>query len=121
MAKKMLEEAVSLSQWEHGYIIDSLGWAYYRLGDFEKSWQVMVEAVIREPSNALITEHLGDSFARAHRMRGAKHQWQRALDLALETQSNETQSNAAQSDAVRIDALRKKIANGLIHDQDNDE
>ena len=96
---------------KNGFFLDSLGWAYYRLGDFEKSWQVMVQAVMVEPSNALITEHLGDSFARARRMRGARYQWQRALDLILNHDG----------DMSRVDILRSKIANGLAVGQDDNQ
>ena len=82
-AKGMLHRAVELRA-EDGFIVDSLGWAYFRLGDFEQATIYLERAVELEPGDAVINDHLGDAYWRVGREREARFQWQRALSLKPE-------------------------------------
>lgn len=79
-AKDMLIKAVSLRP-RDGYIIDSLGWLYYRLGDFEDAVAQLEKAVSLQAADPTINDHLGDAYWRVGRMDEARYQWQRALWL----------------------------------------
>ncbi len=79
-ARSMLERAVDLRP-QDGYIVDSLGWALYRLGDFEAAVTQLERAVELEPGQAVINDHLGDAYWRVGRKREAIIQWQRTLSL----------------------------------------
>ena len=64
-----------------GHITDSLGWAFYRLGQYDKAIEYLEKAAELEPSNALISDHLGDAYWFGGRKNEAVFQWNHALIL----------------------------------------
>lgn len=66
---------------ESGYITDSLGWAYYRLGRYELATYFLEKAVELEPGDPTLNDHLGDAYWRSGRKLEAKYQWERSLKL----------------------------------------
>ena len=64
---------------DDGYIVDSLGWAYYRMGKFEESVTELERAVQLRAGDATINDHLGDAYWRVGRKLEAVYQWNRAL------------------------------------------
>jgi tetratricopeptide (TPR) repeat protein len=64
-----------------GAITDSLGWAYFRTGDYEQAVTHLERAVELEPASPVIVDHLGDAYWRAGRRIEARFQWQRAISL----------------------------------------
>ena len=79
-AQKMIEEAVAQRP-RDGYIVDSLGWVLYRLGEFEKAVPHLERAVELQPSDPVINDHLGDVYWKVGRNREARFQWKRAKSL----------------------------------------
>ena len=77
----MLQKAF-LAQPDSGEIADSLGWAYYNLGDFRQAVQRLERAVSLSPVSPEITDHLGDAYWRAGRKTEAQYQWRRVLTLS---------------------------------------
>lgn len=77
-AKAMIEKAVKQRP-QDGYITDSLGWALYRLGDYDGAVVHLERAVALEPDDAVINDHLGDAYWLAGRRDEARFQWTRAL------------------------------------------
>ncbi len=75
-----IERAVELRP-EDGYIIDSLGWGFYRIGKFEDATLQLERAVERRPDDPTINDHLGDAYWRVGRYVEARYQWHRALAL----------------------------------------
>nr|WP_255542786.1 tetratricopeptide repeat protein [Azospirillum sp. INR13] len=82
-ARAMVERAVELRP-RDGYIVDSLGWALYKLGDFEGAVAKLERAVELKPGDPTINDHLGDAYWRAGRRNEARFQWMRALRNADE-------------------------------------
>jgi tetratricopeptide (TPR) repeat protein len=82
-ARKMIETAVSLRP-NDGYIVDSLGWALYRMEDFEKASRELERAVELRPEDPIINDHLGDAYWKVGRRAEARFQWKRALSLEPE-------------------------------------
>lgn len=78
-AFKLLKRAVEL-QPHDGMIIDSLGWAYYRLGRYEDAVRELERAVELKPGDPVINDHLGDAYWRVGRRLEARFQWQHARD-----------------------------------------
>ncbi len=74
----MLEKARSLSPTD-GYIVDSVGWAYYRTGRYADAAKTLLEAVLLVPGDATINEHLGDAYWKVGRKLDARFQWNHAL------------------------------------------
>lgn len=79
-ALELLREAVALSP-DSGHIIDSLGWAHFRRGDYDLALVHLERAAELEPNNAEVNDHLGDLYWRLGRKREARFQWARALAL----------------------------------------
>lgn len=64
-----------------GAMVDSLGWAYFRLGDFKRAADMLEQAVQMESADADVNNHLGDAYWRVGRTVEAKYQWERVLTL----------------------------------------
>ena len=76
----MIQKAVGQSP-RSGAIIDSLGWAYFRLGDFKKAVETLENAIELEAGDPDINNHLGDAYWRVGRKDEAIFQWRRVLTL----------------------------------------
>lgn len=64
-----------------GHIIDSLGWLFYKIGNYAKAVEYLEQASDMNPANAVISDHLGDAYWRFGRKNEAEFQWRHALDL----------------------------------------
>jgi Flp pilus assembly protein TadD len=82
-AKKMIENAVAQRR-NDGYIVDSMGWVLFRLGEFEKAVHHLERAVQLRPHDPIINDHLGDAYWRVGRKHEARFQWRRALSFKPE-------------------------------------
>jgi tetratricopeptide (TPR) repeat protein len=100
-AMKMIKRAVDQRP-DDGYIVDSLGWAYFRIGNYEDAVKTLERAIDLKPEDPTINDHLGDAYWRIGRTLEAKFQWQHARDLKPE--------------ADEIPKLDAKLANGLPDD-----
>ena len=76
-AIKMLQKAVEQKP-DDGFIVDSLAWAYYRLGQYDKAVVYQEKAVSLEPGDSVLNDHLGDIYWKLGRHNEARFQWQRA-------------------------------------------
>ncbi len=97
-AMGMIERAVAARP-DDGAIVDSLGWALYRMGRYPDSVTQMEQAVELMPVDPVINDHLGDVYWAVGRKREAEFQWRRALSFDPE-----------EKEAVRI---RRKLEAGL--------
>jgi len=82
-----LEEAVALIQRalavkpQNGYYLDSLAWAYYKMGRFQEALAEMKRAVAVVPDDPVFLEHLGDIFLTQNLGGEAREVWLRSLEL----------------------------------------
>ena len=67
-----------------GYIVDSLGWGDYRVGDYEAAVTLLERAVELRPQDPVINDHLGDAYWRVGREQEARFQWRRSLSFKPE-------------------------------------
>ncbi|MEM7302422.1 MAG: tetratricopeptide repeat protein [Pseudomonadota bacterium] len=95
---EMIRKAVNLRP-NDGYIVDSLGWAYYRMGRFDDAVRELERAVELRAADPTINEHLGDAYWRVGRKLEATFQWNHAIDL----KPTET----------TVEAIQKKLEEGL--------
>ena len=70
----MIEKAVAASP-QDGYIVDSLGWAFYKLGRIDEAVKTLEQAVLMMPTDPEINDHLGDAYWKAGRQLEARFQW----------------------------------------------
>jgi tetratricopeptide (TPR) repeat protein len=61
--------------------VDSLGWAYYKLGRTNEALQQLQRATQLMPDDAVIEEHLGEVYIKSHRLDDAKAAWSKSLSL----------------------------------------
>jgi tetratricopeptide (TPR) repeat protein len=97
-AMDYIRKAVKLKP-DDGYYVDSLGWAYFRLGNLPAAVEQLERAVELKPDDPIINDHLGDAYWRVGRTLEAKYQWQQALTLEPEND--------------QVVTLKEKIASGL--------
>ena len=85
-ALKLIQRAVELRP-DDGYILDSLAWAYYRLGRYDEAVAPMERAVAAMASDSLVNDHMGDIYWMVGRKREAEIQWHRAQSLKPQTEA----------------------------------
>ena len=105
-ATKMLEDAVKLSNWELGYIIDSLGWAYFLKKEYGKAEKILKIAYEKTPYESEVYDHYGDVLWKQKKYLQARYVWKNALNL----------ENISLDRKKRI---QKKIINGLTFGEKN--
>jgi len=95
---EMIQTAVSLRP-NAGFIVDSLGWAYYRLGQYDKAVEQLERAVYLSPGEATLNDHLGDAYWQVGRLTEARFQWARVLRI--------------DPDYEEADTVKSKLEDGL--------
>ena len=108
----MVQKAVKANP-QSGAMLDSLGWAYHRLGDDKAAVELLEQAIEIEPGDPDINDHLGDVYWRLGRKTEAQFQWRRVLSL------EPTDEQKAAAEAKLKDGLGSKgpakapaVANG---------
>jgi tetratricopeptide (TPR) repeat protein len=110
-AMEMIEKAVEQRP-NDGYIVDSLGWAHYKLGNYEEAVKHLERAISLScgdsqcSSDPVINDHLGDAYWQVGRKIEARFQWSHARD-----------SDPEPEDLARI---LRKLAEGLIDEDSPD-
>ncbi|MEQ1718107.1 MAG: tetratricopeptide repeat protein, partial [Hyphomicrobium sp.] len=85
---KLIEKAVQLKP-DDGYIVDSLGWAHYKQGNYKEAVRYLERAVEIKPEDPTLNDHLGDAFWQVGRVQEARFQWNQALTLGPEPEDLE--------------------------------
>jgi predicted Zn-dependent protease len=80
-ALKLIQQAVRIDPTNPSYL-DSLGWAYFKLGKLDDAEKHLKNAVRRSSDSATIYEHLGDVYQKQNKADAARAAWQKALNLA---------------------------------------
>ncbi len=92
---------------DDGYIVDSLGWAYYRLGNYEEATKELERAIELKPEDPTINDHLGDAYWRIGRELEARFQWAHARDL--------------KPDPEELPKIEKKLSEGLPEESNSSQ
>jgi tetratricopeptide (TPR) repeat protein len=96
---RMIRRAVEQRP-DDGYIVDSLGWAYYRIHNYDEAVKHLERAVELKPEDPTINDHLGDAYWKVSRTLEATFQWAHARDLKPEPDD--------------LKKIEEKIRTGLI-------
>lgn len=100
-ALDLIKKAVGLKP-DDGYYVDSLGWAYYRMGRFNDAVEQLEHAVELKAEDPVINDHLGDAYWRAGRRIEARFQWSTSLTLKPEPED--------------VSRIEQKLKSGLPDD-----
>ncbi|MBV9330729.1 MAG: tetratricopeptide repeat protein [Alphaproteobacteria bacterium] len=95
----MLEKARQLKPFD-GYIVDSVGWAYFKLGRYGDAAKTLEDAILLVPGDPTINDHLGDAFWRVGKKIDARFQWTHALAFGPDAEEKST--------------IEKKLKEGLL-------
>ena len=87
---------------DDGYIVDSLGWAYYRIGNYDEAVKQLERAVELKPEDPTINDHLGDAYWKVGRTLEARFQWAHARDLKPEPDD--------------LQKIKEKLKTGLVEE-----
>ena len=79
-ALEMLENAYA-SRSNDPYIIDSIGWAYFLVGQYKKAENFLKRAVELMPQDPIVNDHYGDILWKLNRKIQARYFWQNVLKL----------------------------------------
>lgn len=102
-ATELLERASKLRP-DDAAITDSLGWAYFRAGDFARALPLLEKAAQAQPSSATINEHLGDAYWKAGRRFEARYAWRAAALYAEGEQKTRLSAKLADGGGQRTAA-----------------
>jgi tetratricopeptide (TPR) repeat protein len=112
MIKRAVEQRA-----DDGYIVDSLGWAHYRLGNIDEAVKQLERAVELKPEDPTINDHLGDAYWRVGRGLEARFQWSHARDLKPEPEDlakieQKLKTGLPDDTSSAADAAAKKAGGG---------
>lgn len=79
-ALHMVEQALE-EEPENGSYLDTIGWVYYQIGDYEMALKYITKSVEVRDSSAEVWEHLGNVYEKLEDLDRARKYWQKALDL----------------------------------------
>jgi len=100
-ALEYIKRAIALKP-ENGYITDSLGWVYFRLGKLNKAKTELEHAISLEPGDPHIYNHLGDVYLALKKKTKALQAYKKAYEMFNDEKNREKVKNT-------IDTLRKQL------------
>ncbi|MBV8893813.1 MAG: tetratricopeptide repeat protein [Acidobacteria bacterium] len=73
-----IKKAVELDP-ANGAYLDSLGWAYYKLGKYDQAEENLSKALQHTPNDPTVQDHMGDVYQKTGRLKQAAAHWERAV------------------------------------------
>ncbi len=108
---RLIERAVAVKP-DDGYIVDSLGWAHYKRGNYAEAVRYLERAVELRPDDPVLNDHLGDALWKVGREREAKFQWDQSLSLKPEPDDALKTRRKLEEGLVEKESSTPKVANG---------
>ena len=71
---------------DDGFILDSLGWVFFRRGELQQAVEALEKAIVLEPLDPTIHEHLGDVYLAFHKPQMALETYQKSLALSVKVE-----------------------------------
>ena len=105
-ALKMVRKAVEQEPMNGAYL-DSLGWVYFKMGQYELAEENLRQAVERDQTDPTVHEHLGDLYEKTGRIRLAAAQWQLSL-------TEFSRSAAADVEPTDVAKLQRKLESARV-------
>ncbi|OYW57431.1 MAG: hypothetical protein B7Z29_00910 [Hyphomicrobium sp. 12-62-95] len=112
---RLIERAVAVKP-DDGYIVDSLGWAHFKRGNYAEAVRYLERAVELRPDDPVLNDHLGDALWKVGREREARFQWDQSLTLKPEPEDALKTRRKIDEGLVVIEHNTPKIANGTSAD-----
>jgi len=110
-ALEMIKTAVAKRPHD-GYITDSLGWVYYKLGRYKEAVPELERAVELRPEDPIINDHLGDAYWRVGRRLEATFQWRHSLSLNPDEETRASIEKKLESGMEAPEPITKTTTDG---------
>jgi tetratricopeptide (TPR) repeat protein len=94
----------------NGAYLDSLGWAYFKLGKYDLAEENLNKAAVHMGSDPTVQEHLGDLYQKTGRLKLAASHWDRAVQEWNKTVPAEQDSEAFAKVQQKLDAAKVRLA-----------
>jgi len=104
-----IRQAVSLDP-SNGAYLDSLGWAYFRLGKYDLAEENLTKASLRMSSDPTVHDHLGDLYQKTGRLKLAAAHWERAVQEWNKTVGPEVDTELLAASQKKLDAAKVRLA-----------
>jgi len=108
-ALSYIKRAVDLDP-ANGAYLDSLGWAYFRLGKYDLAEENLLKASQKINTDPTVHDHLGDLYQKTGRLKLAAANWERALNEWNRTISAEVDPGSVASVQKKLDSAKIKLA-----------
>jgi Tfp pilus assembly protein PilF len=102
----MIRKAVELEPMDGAYL-DSLGWVYFKMGEYELAEENLRRAVERDSSDPTVHDHMGELYAKTGRIRLAAQQWEISL-------AQSAKSAAADVEPAEVAKVQKKLESARV-------
>jgi len=104
-----IKQAVS-SEPTNGAYLDSLGWAYFKLGKYDLAEENLSKASLRMGSDPTVQDHLGDLYQKTGRLKLAAAHWERAVQEWNKTVAAEVDTDLFAATQKKLDAAKVRLA-----------
>ena len=104
-----IKAAVSLEP-TNGAYLDSLGWAYFKLGKYDLAEESLNKASLHMGSDPTVQDHLGDLYQKTGRLKLAAAHWERAVAEWNKTVSSEVDGDLFAATQKKLDAAKVRLA-----------
>jgi len=104
-----IKQALSFEP-NNGAYLDSLGWAYFKLGKYDLAEESLTKAAVHMGSDPTVQEHLGDLYQKTGRLKQAAAHWDRAVQEWNKTVPAEVDTDAFAKVQQKLDAAKVKLA-----------
>jgi tetratricopeptide (TPR) repeat protein len=94
----------------NGAYLDSLGWAYFKLGKYDLAEENLTKASVHMGTDATVQEHLGDLYQKTGRLKLAAAHWERSVEEWNKTVPAEQDTEAFAKVQQKLDAAKVKLA-----------
>jgi tetratricopeptide (TPR) repeat protein len=104
-----IKAAVSLEP-TNGAYLDSLGWAYFKLGKYDLAEESLNKASLHMGSDPTVQDHLGDLYQKTGRLKLAAAHWERAVAEWNKTVASEVDGDLFAATQKKLDAAKVRLA-----------
>jgi tetratricopeptide (TPR) repeat protein len=108
-ALTLVKKALDFDPQNYNYI-DSLGWVYFKLGNFDQAEENLRKAADKSPNDATIQDHLGELYARTNRFKLAAAHWEHALDEWNKSLPGDVDQQDVSRVSKKLESTKVKLA-----------
>jgi tetratricopeptide (TPR) repeat protein len=113
-ALKYIRKAVEIDPMNGAYL-DSLGWVYFKLGQYEPAEDNLRKAVERTSTDPTVHDHLGDLYEKTGRIRLAAAQWEISLTEFAKSSTADVEPAEVSKVQKKLEGARVKLAKQESH------